>query len=250
MYLFVVRIPVIWATIPGVGDTSWSTDTQSPGFVSCITWYSFLFLSLHFRLVAFAYKHALHVGIGQLINFLPMMPCLAISINLLKLMWPYLWCKSRSSADIFSLSLWVLWSVPFVSMDCSFSLSFILKSVSFAMSGHAISDFVGSFLSSDMSSDSSSTGWQINGSLHSLSYSISAFSQNKVNLPNPGARLNVDTLLVVLIGTVNLCPVPQYNVEFSWDVLQPYDDVLLLLIFLCSWAQCCGLNNLTPPSGT
>ena len=89
LYLFDISIPVICATRLGVGDTNWSTDMHSPGLVAGISLSPVLCLSFHFFRLAFANMHALQFGIGRCKYFELIIPCLAISLNLLKLMWPY-----------------------------------------------------------------------------------------------------------------------------------------------------------------
>jgi hypothetical protein len=95
----VVRNPVIWAISPGVGDTSWSTDTTWQGRVG----FSFPFPSLdslpcHGFFVAFEYRHAEHVGIRHLARRLGMIPCFAISCNFRMEIWPYCWWSINNSA--------------------------------------------------------------------------------------------------------------------------------------------------------
>src|SRR5210317_1165606 len=52
VYRFFVRIPVICATKPGVGEISWSTETISPGFCACFFSVQYLRrLCLHCRRV-------------------------------------------------------------------------------------------------------------------------------------------------------------------------------------------------------
>ena len=66
LYRFLVRKPVICAIKPGVDNTSWSTDTISPGFVAGVLSGPFLRgLFRHARLVAFANMHAEQHGMGQ-----------------------------------------------------------------------------------------------------------------------------------------------------------------------------------------
>ena len=65
LYLLVVSLPVIWAINPGVGETSWSTDTTFPGVVGVGWLCCLLGLERHRRLVAFAYMHAEQIGIRQ-----------------------------------------------------------------------------------------------------------------------------------------------------------------------------------------
>ena len=56
-------MPVICAIIPGDGDTSWSTETTSPGlddFFPSVQF--FLLLCLHCFLVDLAKRHAVQAG--------------------------------------------------------------------------------------------------------------------------------------------------------------------------------------------
>ena len=68
---------------PGVGDTSWSTDTTSPtlgGDAPCFDQF-FAVFERHGRLVAFAYLQALQIGTLHFANLGDKMPCRAISCN-------------------------------------------------------------------------------------------------------------------------------------------------------------------------
>ena len=71
LYLLVVRIPVIFATSPGVGDTIWYNDTVCPGLV---TWRGlcgvFLERSRHGLQVDLAYMYATHMGVVTLFELL------------------------------------------------------------------------------------------------------------------------------------------------------------------------------------
>ena len=101
-YRFVVNLPVNWATRPGVGDTSWSTDTTLPALVGagCSSWKSFLNFPLHLRLVAFAYRQALHVGGSICCRRDGIIPCRAISFSFRNDTWPHCWWYRRSSAAL------------------------------------------------------------------------------------------------------------------------------------------------------
>ena len=85
-YLFFVRNPVICASSPGCAETSWSTDTQSPGLVAVgsLDLLALVGLSALLHFVAFANKHALHAGVAHLANRLGMIPIFAITFSFAK----------------------------------------------------------------------------------------------------------------------------------------------------------------------
>ncbi len=87
LYCLVVRIPVICAMKPGVGDFIWSTNTTYPGLV-CVTDLSLLWSDLchccHFT--ALPYMHATHTGCQHLANLFGIILCLAI---IWSLSWAY-----------------------------------------------------------------------------------------------------------------------------------------------------------------
>ena len=58
-----VKYPVICTITPGVGETTCSTDTSSPGSVITLGSCARVFLPLYEFLIALAYKKAEHIGI-------------------------------------------------------------------------------------------------------------------------------------------------------------------------------------------
>ena len=79
LYLLVARMPVICATSPGVGGTSWSTETILPELV---TWRGlcgvFMERPRHGLRVYLEYMNDAHVGVSQFSNLLGMMPNFAM----------------------------------------------------------------------------------------------------------------------------------------------------------------------------
>ena len=82
---------VIYATIPGVGDTSWYTETICPGLVTWQGLYGiFLEIPRHRLRVELEYMNAAQVGVSQFYNFLGMMPNFYMRLRGLKEICPYL----------------------------------------------------------------------------------------------------------------------------------------------------------------
>ena len=79
LYLFVVKRPVIYAMNPGVGETSWSTDTTSPGSVITLGSYAKVYFPFRGLFFALEYIQAEHIGILHFLSLLGMTPVLVVS---------------------------------------------------------------------------------------------------------------------------------------------------------------------------
>ena len=92
-------MPVIWAIKPGVGDTSWSTDTLSPACVGNAGDVAFVRdRCRHGLRCALPYMHAEHTGTGHFASRLGMMFNFAIACSLANPRWPHAWWYCSSSA--------------------------------------------------------------------------------------------------------------------------------------------------------